>query len=56
MKKFHGVGEKTKLKMYKLGIFNGKDLKSQSKDFLINNFAKQALTFMMCLEEFMNLQ
>ncbi len=40
VKKFHGVGEKTKLKMYQLGIYNGKDLKSQTKDFLINNFGK----------------
>ena len=40
VKKFHGVGEKTKQKMYQLGIYNGKDLKSQTKDFLINNFGK----------------
>ena len=40
VKKFHGVGEKTKLKMYQLGIYNGKDLKSHTKHFLINNFGK----------------
>ena len=45
MKKFHGVGEKTKLKMYQLGIFNGKDLKSKPKDFLINNFGKTGSYF-----------
>ena len=45
VKKFHGIGEKTKLKMYQLGIFNGKDLKSQSKDFLINNFGKTGTYF-----------
>ena len=45
VKKFHGVGEKTKLKMYQLGIFNGKDLKSKTKDFLINNFGKTGSYF-----------
>ena len=40
VKKFHGVGEKTKQKMYQLGIYNGKDLKAHTKDFLINNFGK----------------
>tara|TARA_B100001109_G_scaffold220279_1_gene191214 strand:- start:758 stop:1840 length:1083 start_codon:yes stop_codon:yes gene_type:complete len=45
VKKFHGVGEKTKLKMYQLGIFNGKDLKSKPKDFLINNFGKTGSYF-----------
>ena len=40
VKKFHGIGEKTKMKMYQLGIYDGKDLKSQTKDFLIKNFGK----------------
>lgn len=40
VKKFHGIGEKTKLKMYQLGIYTGKELKAQSLDFLIAHFGK----------------
>ena len=40
VKKFHGIGKKTKLKMYQLGIFNGKDLKKQTEDFLNFHFGK----------------
>ena len=40
VKKFHGIGKKTKEKMYQLGIFSGKDLKLYSKDFLISHFGK----------------
>ena len=40
IKKFHGIGKKTKEKMYQLGIFSGKDLKLYSKDFLISHFGK----------------
>ena len=40
VKKFHGIGEKTKLKMYHLGIYTGKDLKAQTLDFLTDHFGK----------------
>jgi DNA polymerase-4 len=40
VKKIPGVGNKTKLKMYHLGIYTGKDLKEQSIPFLIKNFGK----------------
>ncbi len=40
VKKFFGVGKVTKEKMYRLGIFTGKDLKGQSLEFLIENFGK----------------
>ena len=40
VKKFHGIGEKTKLKMYQLGIYTGKELKEQSLEFLTTHFGK----------------
>ncbi len=40
VKKFFGVGKVTKEKMYRLGIYNGKDLKQQSLEFLNENFGK----------------
>ena len=40
VKKFHGVGKKTKLKMYQHGIYLGSDLKAKSKDFLTTHFGK----------------
>ena len=40
VKKFHGIGKQTKLKMYKLGIYTGKDLKAQSLNFLTDHFGK----------------
>ncbi len=40
IEKFYGIGKVTAAKMYNLGIFNGKDLKSKSLDFLIANFKK----------------
>ena len=40
VKKFHGIGNKTKLKMYQLGIYTGKDLKQQTEGFLSKNFGK----------------
>ncbi len=40
VRKFYGVGKVTAAKMYNLGIFNGKDLKAKSKEFLITNFGK----------------
>lgn len=38
IKKFYGIGSKTCQKMYQLGIFTGKDLKSKSLEFLIEHF------------------
>ena len=40
IRKFYGVGKVTAEKMYKLGIFTGKDLKEKSKTYLIDNFGK----------------
>ncbi len=40
VKKFFGVGKVTKEKMYRLGIFTGKDLKGKSLEFLEENFGK----------------
>ncbi len=38
IKKFFGIGKVTAAKMYNLGIFSGKDLKSKDKAFLIQHF------------------
>ncbi len=40
IRKFYGVGKVTADKMYKLGIFTGKDLKTKSVDFLQEHFGK----------------
>lgn len=40
IKAFHGVGEKTAIKMKKLGIYTGKDLMNKSENFLTQNFGK----------------
>jgi DNA polymerase-4 len=40
IRKFYGVGKVTVQKMYRLGIFTGKDLKSKSQEFLTENFGK----------------
>jgi DNA polymerase-4 len=40
IRKFHGIGKVTAEKMYQFGIFNGKDLKAKSLDFLTENFGK----------------
>ena len=40
IRKFYGVGKVTAQKMYKLGIFTGKDLKTKSLEFLNENFGK----------------
>lgn len=40
IKKFYGVGKVTKKKMYRLGIYTGKDLKEKSKEFLSEQFGK----------------
>ncbi|MDV7137787.1 DNA polymerase IV [Maribacter sp. TH_r10] len=40
IRKFYGVGKVTAEKMYRLGIFTGKDLKEKSLEFLEKNFGK----------------
>ncbi len=40
IEKFYGVGKVTQQKMYNLGIFTGKDLKSKTKEFLSKHFKK----------------
>ncbi|OWW26626.1 DNA polymerase IV [Zobellia sp. OII3] len=40
IRKFYGVGKVTAEKMYKLGIFTGKDLKLKTLEFLEGNFGK----------------
>ncbi len=40
IRKFYGVGKVTAEKMYKLGIFTGKDLKSKTAEFLDTHFGK----------------
>ena len=40
IEKFYGIGKVTRLKMFKLGVFFGKDLKEKSEAFLIQHFKK----------------
>jgi len=40
IEKFYGVGKVTAAKMYNLGIFTGKELKSKSLEFLTSHFKK----------------
>jgi DNA polymerase-4 len=40
IRKFYGVGKVTQEKMYQLGIFTGRDLKSKSEEFLEKHFGK----------------
>ena len=40
IRKFYGVGKVTADKMYRLGIFTGKDLKEKSMEFLEQHFGK----------------
>ena len=45
VKKFHGIGKKTKLKMYHLGIYTGKDLKAKSPSFMARHFGKSGIYY-----------
>ncbi|WNM19528.1 DNA polymerase IV [Flavobacterium capsici] len=45
IKKFYGIGKVTAEKMYQLGIFTGKDLKSKSAEFLEHHFHKSGLHY-----------
>lgn len=40
VKKFYGIGKVTTEKMYQMGIFTGKDLKSKTKEYLEQHFGK----------------
>jgi DNA polymerase-4 len=40
IRKFYGIGKVTAEKMYQLGVFTGKDLKSKSLEFLSKKFGK----------------
>jgi DNA polymerase IV len=45
IKKFYGIGKMTTEKMYKLGIFTGKDLKNKTQDFLEQHFGKSGVQY-----------
>ncbi len=45
VKKFHGIGKKTKEKMYQLGIYLGSDLKNKSQEYLTTHFGKSGLYY-----------
>jgi DNA polymerase-4 len=45
IKKFYGIGKVTTDRMYHLGIFTGKDLKSKPREFLEEHFSKSGLHF-----------
>lgn len=45
IKKFYGIGKITTEKMYKLGIFTGKDLKNKSLEFLEKQFGKSGTQY-----------
>ena len=45
VKKFYGIGKKTGLKMYQMGIFDGAGLKKKSIEFLNDNFGKSGTYF-----------
>ena len=45
IKKFYGIGKVTAERMYRLGIFTGKDLKAKSAAFLEEHFHKSGLYY-----------
>jgi DNA polymerase IV len=45
IKKFYGVGKVTTEKMYQLGIFTGKDLKTKSIEYLEEHFGKSGFHY-----------
>lgn len=45
IKRFYGVGAKTREKMYQLGIFTGADLKKHTETFLTEHFGKSGAYF-----------
>ncbi len=45
IRKFYGVGKVTAEKMYRLGIFTGKDLKEKTEEYLSEHFGKSGSHF-----------
>lgn len=45
IRKFYGIGKVTANKMYRVGIFTGKDLKTKSLEFLETHFGKSGAYF-----------
>lgn len=45
VKKFYGIGKVTAEKMYQLGIFTGKDLKSKTLDYLEQHFGNSGQSY-----------
>lgn len=45
IEKFYGIGKVTRAKMFQLGIFSGKELKSKSQEFLETHFKKSGLYY-----------
>ncbi|MUP45030.1 DNA polymerase IV [Gramella sp. BOM4] len=45
IRKFYGVGKVTAEKMYRLGIFSGKDLKEKTEEYLSEHFGKSGKHF-----------
>ena len=45
IRKFYGVGKVTAEKMYRLGIFSGKDLKDKTEEYLSKHFGKSGSHF-----------
>ncbi|MFV8225420.1 DNA polymerase IV [Christiangramia aquimixticola] len=45
IRKFYGVGKVTAEKMYRLGIFSGKDIKQKSEEYLTEHFGKSGVHF-----------
>lgn len=45
IRKFYGVGKVTAEKMYRLGIFSGKDLKDRTEEYLTEHFGKSGRHF-----------
>ncbi len=54
IRKFYGIGKVTAEKMYKLGIFTGKDLKSRSLEYLDAQFGKSGRYFYHVVRGFHN--
>jgi len=45
IEKFYGIGKVTRIKMFSLGVFTGKDLKSKSEEFLTKHFNKSGVYY-----------
>ena len=54
IRKFYGVGKVTAEKMYQLGIFTGKDLKSKTIDYLDEHFGKSGRFYFYVVRGFHN--